>query len=69
MAKKLKLKNKYEPKTLLVKSKIIHMIHGIQLQVSVEFFEELEQEVTAMIYRACSRCQQNHRNTVMGRDI
>lgn len=39
------------------------------LNISTDFFDELNKKVESLIKEACQRAKANNRNTVMGRDI
>lgn len=40
-----------------------------QLNVSADFYTELEKKVKILIEKACERAKLNGRNTVMGKDV
>lgn len=40
-----------------------------QINISADFFVELNRKVEQMIREACKRARQNNRNTVMARDL
>lgn len=39
------------------------------LNVSEDFYQKLNEKVILKIKEACKRAKENHRNTVMGKDI
>ena len=56
---------------LVVKAKIkeIAKIDEKSLNVSTDFYEEINKKVTGVIVDACKRAKANGRNTVMGKDV
>ena len=56
---------------LVVKTKIKELakIDEKSLNVSTDFYEEINKKVERLIGEACKRARANGRNTVMGKDI
>jgi len=56
---------------LVVKAKIKELakIDEKALNISTDFYEEINKTVAGMIEKACQRARKNGRNTVMGRDV
>ncbi len=57
--------------SLVVRSQLKNYakIEDKPLNISTDFFEELNKKVEQMIKDACKRAKLNNRNTVMGRDL
>lgn len=58
-------------KSLIVRFQVKEaaQIDGKKINVSEDFYTELEKKVKVLIDEACKRAKQNSRNTVMGRDV
>ena len=56
---------------LVVKAKIKELakIEEKALNVSTDFYEEINKKVATIITDACKRAKANGRNTVMGKDV
>ncbi len=56
---------------LVVKAKIkeIAKIDEKPLNVSTDFYEEINKKTESLIIEACKRAKANGRNTVMGKDV
>ena len=56
---------------LVVKAKIKELakIDEKSLNVSTDFYEEINKKVTNLIIKACKRARANGRNTVMSKDV
>ena len=56
---------------LVVKAKIkdLAKVDEKPLNVSTDFYVEINKTVTEMIQKACQRAKANGRNTVMGKDV
>lgn len=56
---------------LVVKAKIKELakIDDKALNVSTDFYEEINKKVTNLITESCKRARANGRNTVMGKDV
>ena len=56
---------------LVVKAKIKELakIDEKSLNVSTDFYEEINKKVTNLIKKACQRARANGRNTVMSKDV
>ncbi len=59
------------PKYLVVRSNIKDhaKVNERALNVSTDFYENLNQKIISMIKEACTRAKENNRNTVMGKDL
>ncbi len=56
---------------LVVKAKIKELakIDEKALNVSTDFYEEINKKVSGLITKACERARANGRNTIMGKDV
>jgi len=56
---------------LVVKAKIkeIAKIDGKPMNVSADFYDEINKKVEGIILNCCKRAKSNGRNTVMGKDV
>jgi histone H3/H4 len=56
---------------IVVKAKIKELarIDEKQLNVSSDFYEEINKTVKEIIIKACNRAKANGRNTIMDRDV
>ncbi len=56
---------------LVVKAKIKELakIDDKALNVSTDFYEEINKKVANLITESCKRARANGRNTVMGKDV
>ena len=52
-----------------VQAKELAKINSKQLNVSADFYEELNKKTEAIIKKACERAVANGRTTVMGKDV
>jgi len=57
--------------SIIVKAKIkeIAEIDGKKLNVANDFADKLDEDVTAMVKKACARALANSRTTVMPKDL
>ena len=54
---------------VIAKIKELAKIDEKLLNVSADFYVEINKTVTGMIEKACKRARANGRNTVMGKDV
>ena len=57
--------------SIIVKAKIKELaeIDGKKINVASDFADKLDEEVTAMVKKACARALANSRTTVMPKDL